>query len=120
MIPRSEEALQFALAQSCLDAVAVGMVNEEEVRYNCALFAGEAVSPQWQSNCGVKIAASYTRVVCWLRQVVEYCPQQALRLETDEQWWTMVLVCCAATRACCLIFVSKSISYEVKDAYPGT
>jgi aryl-alcohol dehydrogenase-like predicted oxidoreductase len=85
LIPRSEEALQFALAQSCLDAVAVGMVNEEEVRYNCALFAGEAVSPQWAEQLRRKNRRLVIQEWCvGCGRCVEYCPQQALRLENGR------------------------------------
>ena len=41
LIRQRQEAFEFIFAQDAIDAIALGMQTEAEVRYNCALFSGE-------------------------------------------------------------------------------
>ncbi|HZK24677.1 MAG TPA: aldo/keto reductase [Oscillospiraceae bacterium] len=85
LIPQSEAALQYVLSQTCLDAIAVGMVNEEEIRCNCALFAGETVSSQVMEHLQRKKRQLVVQEWCvGCGTCVKHCPQGALHVENER------------------------------------
>ncbi|NLZ39192.1 MAG: 4Fe-4S binding protein [Firmicutes bacterium] len=85
MIPESNEAFRFVLEQQCLDAIAVGMASVEEIEYNCALFAGQAVSPEMGERLRQKkrkLVVQYWCTGCG--SCIDYCPQGALQLQNGR------------------------------------
>ena len=82
LISDSDAAFRFVLEQECLDAIAVGMTSADEIRYNCALFSGQAVPP----GMGEQLRQKKRKLVVqnWCAgcgTCIGYCPQGALRLQ---------------------------------------
>ncbi|MCR3921855.1 MAG: aldo/keto reductase [Firmicutes bacterium] len=85
LIPNSDVAFRYVLEQSCLDAIAVGMVTAEEVTYNCALFAGEAVSHTVAEILRQKKRSLQVQAWCTgCGTCTTYCPQGALHVENGQ------------------------------------
>lgn len=59
LLHKRKEALRFLMEQDSIDAIAVGMQTEEEVRYNCAIFSDEQPNPAWEE----KISAQPRRLL---------------------------------------------------------
>lgn len=85
LIRESDAAFAFVLAQSCLDAVAVGMATKEEVEYNCALFSGETVSPDTGARLRQRKRSLQVQYWCaGCGKCVAHCPQQALQVRDGQ------------------------------------
>ncbi|NLN07418.1 MAG: aldo/keto reductase [Firmicutes bacterium] len=81
LIGKSEEAFRFVLAQTCLDAIAVGMQTEAEIDYNSALFSGE--QPSQAQGEALRKSKRRLHVQYWCRgcgNCTGHCPQRALKV----------------------------------------
>ena len=85
LIGRTQEALDFVLQQSCIDAVAIGVQSREELEYNCAYFSGEIPSQQLSE----RLAKKTRRILIhdWCRgcgTCVKTCKSGALSLRDGK------------------------------------
>jgi predicted aldo/keto reductase-like oxidoreductase len=76
---QNAEALRFVLGLPQLDAVAVGMVSVQEIRYNSLLFAGEPVPDELADELQKQPRRLYVHDWCeGCGECVPHCPQGAL------------------------------------------
>jgi aryl-alcohol dehydrogenase-like predicted oxidoreductase len=81
LIQNRGEAFEFILSLDCVDAVATGMQSEAEVRFNCAVFSGDAPSSADEAAIGQRTRRLL--IHDWCRgcgACVKKCKQGALSL----------------------------------------
>lgn len=82
LIPKQQEAFQFLLEQEDIDAIAVGMKNEQELRRNLAYFNGEALPEEPLEYDERKLHIDDWCMLCG--RCVRACPSRALTETPNE------------------------------------
>lgn len=81
LISSREEALNYIMAQDCIDSIAMGMQSPAEVEYNCALFSNQA--PSQATANAISMQPRELIVQDWCEgcgRCVERCKAKAMRL----------------------------------------
>jgi aryl-alcohol dehydrogenase-like predicted oxidoreductase len=81
LLEQAKDAFAYIMAQSCIDAVAVGMVNPDEVAFNLRLFeSGELPPEEWSQISQQKKKIKILKYCEGCGACLELCPNVALSL----------------------------------------
>jgi aryl-alcohol dehydrogenase-like predicted oxidoreductase len=81
LLGRAQEAMSYIMSQKCIDAVAVGMLNQNEVDFNVRLFElGMLPSGEWSQIKHQTKKLKILRFCEGCGQCIESCPNEALSL----------------------------------------
>ncbi len=86
LLSEREEALEYVLSVPGIDSVCIGMVSADEVKVNLSLFAGEPdeqLMGRTEQTSSKRIMISPFCTACGT--CIEYCPNDALHLDTEEE-----------------------------------
>jgi len=111
LLNRKAECLQFVLDQPCIDAVAIGMQNVDEVAANIAMINGEPVAPALAARLAQQPRRLHIDEWCeGCGQCVARCPNGALSIKDGKAVVNPAkCVLCSYCSAACPEFFIKVI-----------